>query len=447
MANQPAQSRPWLFRLPSIVRPAPEPAPTPAPEPAPPQPRPPLARPAFRPAAPSLPPATQLQGPTPAPPPTTNGAGGGVASLPTSPVPRASAPSASLPTSPAQTTTMVAPVATSASVPSSPRPRVSAPTSSLPPSPASKPAPVDSLVSTPPAPKPAPSSSVPTSPAPKPVPSSPVPKSAPVTSSVPTSPAPKAMTTAIARVPSPEPSPRTIKPAVQSPLQSPKTKPTAPPPSPLNLPPAKIRADAETEAKIPLEAEQKTVLVQKTIDKPKPRGNGSDSERNLADALKTSIAQLGKQGPSKDGKTKENGQRKKISSDSEDGGMRVITIAGENKGAFMEVIRSPNKKHAFEGNPNYLNKKSNPNSDGNEWGSHSSSSSGEEGNPKKDKGHKGRSMASPPMSTFMNSNVQGVNNSIVFNSSCTHHDPGVHLAMSRKPAGGGFNIKDRGNGH
>lgn len=130
------------------------------------------------------------------------------------------------------------------------------------------------------------------------------------------------------------------------------------------------------------------------------------------------------------------------------GGMRVITIAGENKGAFMEVIRSPNKKHVFEGNPQYLNKSGNHKSYGNEWGSHSSSSSsGEEGNPKKDKSHKERSMLSPPMSTFMNSNVQGVNNSIVYNSSCTHHDPGVHLAMSRKPSGGGFHIKDRGNEH
>lgn len=191
------------------------------------------------------------------------------------------------------------------------------------------------------------------------------------------------------------------------------------------------------------------MLVQKIIDKPQPWVNGRESERNLVDALKTSIAQNGKQEPKKDGETKEKGQGKKISSDSEDGGMRVITIAGENKGAFMEVIRSPNKKHVFEGNPQYLNKSGNHKSYGNVWGSHSSSSSssGEEGNPKKDKSHKERSKLSPPMSTFMNSNVQGVNNSIVYNSSCTHHDPGVHLAMSRKPSGGGFHIKERGNEH
>ncbi|KAJ9188189.1 hypothetical protein P3X46_003576 [Hevea brasiliensis] len=410
MANQPPPSRPW-FRLPSLVRPAPEPAATSTPEPAPPQPRPPLARPAFRPVAQPAPPATQPQGPTPAipPPAVASVPGGGVASVPTSPAPRPSAPSASLPTSPAPTTTVVAPVTTSASVPSSPRPRVSAPTSSLPSSPS---------------PKPAPSSSVPTSPASKPVPTPPAPKTAPITSSVPT-----AMTTTTARVPIPEPSPRTIKPSVQSPPQSPTPKPTAPPPSPLILPPAKIRADAGSEDKIPLEAEQKTVLVQKTIDKPKPWLNGGDSGRNLVDAVKTSISQHGKQEPSKDGETKEKGQRKKIS---EHGGMRVITIAGENKGAFMEAIRSPNKKHVFEGN---------------QWGSYSSSSSSGEGKPKMDNGHKGRTMAYPPMSAFINSNVQGVNSSIMHDSSCTLHDPGVHLAITRKPAGGGFHIKDHGNEH
>lgn len=49
----------------------------------------------------------------------------------------------------------------------------------------------------------------------------------------------------------------------------------------------------------------------------------------------------------------------------------------------------------------------------------------------------------------MNSNVQGVNNqcsSIVLD---THHDPGVHLSLSRKANPGGvhgIHIKDRTNG-
>ena len=104
----------------------------------------------------------------------------------------------------------------------------------------------------------------------------------------------------------------------------------------------------------------------------------------------------------------------------------------------MEIFRSP-KKNAFEGNSYHRNRKENPSS---------RSSSDEEKNLKtKDKSHKGMPMNAPPLSAFMNSNVQGVNNSLVFQSSCTHHDPGVHLSLSQKPAASGFNVKDRGNGH
>ncbi|XP_002533331.2 leucine-rich repeat extensin-like protein 5 [Ricinus communis] len=502
MANQPSQSRPWS-RLYSIARPAPpESIPTPpaAPESAPGQPRAVLARPSLRPVPqPTLPtrPQEPTQAPQPpvatvpppvaAPPPATPtqrspakpSGGGGVASVPSSPVLRASVPTASLPKSPVQTATAVGPVTTSSSVQSSPRPRVSAPTSSLPSSPvlkptqtfsvptspATKPMPTTVSLPTSPATKPMPTTvSVPTSPATKPmpttvsVPTSPLPKPAPATSSVPTSPANRAVSTtttatSTARVPSPVQYPRTINPVVQSPPRSPKLNPTAPPPSPLILPPAKIKSDAETEAKIPLVAEQKTVVVQKTIDKPKPwLTNGGNSERDLVNAVKSSIGLNGKQETTKDhGETKEKVLHKKIFSGSEDGGMRVITVAGENKGAFMEVIRSPNKKHVFEGSPHHLHKKDNdPKSDGIKWISYSSngSSSEGEGKPKmKDKNHKGKGMNSLPMTAFMNSNVQGVNNSIVYNSSCTHHDPGVHLALSRKSAGGGFHVKDRSNGH
>lgn len=50
------------------------------------------------------------------------------------------------------------------------------------------------------------------------------------------------------------------------------------------------------------------------------------------------------------------------------------------------------------------------------------------------------------MKTFMNSNVQMINNSLVYNSMATHHDPGVHLRISRKPgSGNGFDVKDYGN--
>ncbi|KAG6749653.1 hypothetical protein NC652_033063 [Populus alba x Populus x berolinensis] len=457
MSNQPAPPRPW-FRLPSIARPA-APAPTPTPEPPPPQPRPALARPSFRLSALPQPVPTQPQEPTPAPPPSAATvpppvaapprepvppaagiasvptspavkAAGGVASLPTSPAPRAPAPSSSVPTSPVPTSRVFPPT-----------------TFSLPPSPTLKPSRTSSSVPTSPASTPARSASVSTSPSTRPAsttssaPSSPAPKPATVTSSVPNSPATKAVTTSAARVPGPTPSLRIVQPTVQTPPQSPKPKPTAPPPSPLILPPSRVKSDADLQPKIPLVAGQKTVLVQKIIDKPKEAG---DSLRAFANSLSSGIARLAKQETAKD-QTKEKDSGKKISSDSEDGGMRVITIAGENKGAFMEVIRSP-KKHFFEGNSHTLHKKGNPRSEGSDWGSRSSS--GEEDNSKKNKNHKGRSMGPSPMSAFVNSNVQGVNNSIVYNSSCSHHDPGVHVAHFIKPSGSaGFHVKDRGNGY
>ncbi|KAJ6404389.1 hypothetical protein OIU84_012549 [Salix udensis] len=193
------------------------------------------------------------------------------------------------------------------------------------------------------------------------------------------------------------------------------------------------------EPKIPLVAEQKTVLVQKTIDKPKV---ARDPQRDFTESLSSGIARLAKQENAKDVQTREKGNRKKNSSDSEDVGMKVITIAGENKGAFMEVIRSP-KKQVFEGTSRFLHKKGNPKSEG------SDSSSSEEGKTeKKGKNHKGKATGPSPLSAFVNSNVQGVNNSIAYNSSCSHHDPGVHVSLSRKPSGAAaFHVKDHGNGY
>lgn len=117
-------------------------------------------------------------------------------------------------------------------------------------------------------------------------------------------------------------------------------------------------------------------------------------------------------------------------SDSEDAGMRIITIAGENKGAIMDLSPNFGKKshHTFGGNPHRLHtEEDNPSvqSDGEKSGSNSDGKSKE-----RNKNHKSKS---PLMSAVMNSNVQGVNNSILYNCSTSHHDPGVHLSLSRKP--------------
>ncbi|XP_050126591.1 vegetative cell wall protein gp1-like isoform X1 [Malus sylvestris] len=254
-------------------------------------------------------------------------------------------------------------------------------------------------------------------------------------------------------------SPKTIRPAVtQTPPQSPKLKPTAPPPSPLTLPPSQLRpntSDNQTDQpKFPIEAEQKTVLVQqKTIDQQKPNswfGSFTSGNSKGADFHESPKPISNSHNAKHEGETKERLiSRKKSppSSDHEAAGMRVITIAGENRGAFMELIKSP-KKHGSEEHSHYLHKTENGKTlmgTQSDQGSHSSSSDsgGEEGKHKsKDKSHRAwKAAASKPTSTFTNSNVQGINNSIVYNGSLTQHDPGVHLTFSRKPTEEGFEAK------
>ncbi|MFQ6670855.1 hypothetical protein Gotur_035597 [Gossypium turneri] len=424
MSNQP--TRPW-FRLASISRPAPQ-APTPTPEPAAasaPQ-RSATIRPAFRPVggASSVPTSPVSVGRTsqPSSPSDRKEASPKTASVPNSPVktsPTAARPTTSPPkqTTPASLPSSSAkPVATTASVPSSPAKSVTT-TASVPTSPART---VATAVSPP-------TSS----------PAKTVPTTTSVTNSTTPKPAPSMTTTN--RVASPKASTiPTVKPAMQSPVQSTKIKaPTAPPPSPLTLPPPQLRGQAELEPKIPVEAEQKTVLVQKMIEK--PRGLFGAPQKDVGDTRDPSIH--GKKEPSKYGDTKEKGNGKKFASDSEDAGMRVITIAGENKGAFMELIKSPHK-NGFQGSPHRLANSSRIGSDGSDYHSYSSSEDGD--GKMKAKSNGSNTM---PMSAFMNSNVQGVNNSIVYNSSCTHHDPGVHLSLHRKPTAGGFHVKERTNGY
>lgn len=133
---------------------------------------------------------------------------------------------------------------------------------------------------------------------------------------------------------------------------------------------------------------------------------------------KPHIGQNGRKEGGVPNRPKEKEYHKKLD-DHKDSGMRVITIAGENKGAYME-LGSSNK-----GNPHTLSHNSRAKKDGNESGSSSSESSKSR---KKD-----RSKSGLPMTAFVNSNVQSVNNSILFHASCTHSDPGVHFSFSRKP--------------
>lgn len=211
-----------------------------------------------------------------------------------------------------------------------------------------------------------------------------------------------------------------------------------------------------------IEAEQKTVLVQETTKenlknatKNSWPNNNNDSKKD--DARKPSIFHRIE---TKNGSPTTHNHKKYSASEEASNSMRVITLAGENKGAVMELIHYPkNPPHHghFEGIGKglLLKKKDNGND---------SSTSSDEGKSKmKDKSGKKTVMVSPSptplMNAYTNNNVQGINNSIVYNSSYTHHDPGVHFSRSKKPnaggagagpAGGGhkmFHIKDNSNGH
>lgn len=167
------------------------------------------------------------------------------------------------------------------------------------------------------------------------------------------------------------------------------------------------------------------MVVQETKEHPKNLDNGFNGDNRR---------HLGNWGTTRNPKKPETSKK---NSDSEDAGMRIITIAGENKGAIMEFGK---KTHSFGDNPHRLQMtKDNPTiqSDGEKSGSNS------DGKSKSiNKNHKSKS---PLMSAVMNSNVQGVNNSILYNCSTSHHDPGVHLSLSRKPMSFNSKVKDHIN--
>ncbi|CAI8615775.1 unnamed protein product [Vicia faba] len=261
-------------------------------------------------------------------------------------------------------------------------------------------------------------------------------------------------TTNTSRVPIPTQSPKTIKQNVLTPTHSPKAESIASPPSPLTLPPSQFKSQDER-SKIPMEAEPKAVLVQKSH-------NGNNELHRETHNNHSNSSQYGNKHSgngefhrenqnhhnsshhgNKHVSVKERETKERKFSDSEDSGMRVITIAGENRGAYMELVQSQ-KKHE----PNYLHKKGNlkPNTikvDGSE----SESSSVEEGKiNKNDKNQKGRTKSSFPMAAYMNSNVQCVNNSLLFHASCSHHDPGVRVSLTKKPFGEGYHVKEHVDG-
>nr|GME20726.1 vegetative cell wall protein gp1-like [Ipomoea batatas]GME21727.1 vegetative cell wall protein gp1-like [Ipomoea batatas] len=228
-----------------------------------------------------------------------------------------------------------------------------------------------------------------------------------ITSSVPTSPVQKPITEFTSYSPKPKvqspPKPQPFqdyynpppKPAspVRAPPPSPKTFEKTPQMSPLKLPkPAQTMSDSDSEPKIPID--QKKMVVQETTQRsrgyiPPIRHHPHENKQNEADEY----------------------------------GMSVLTLAGENKGAIMDLSPA-RKKYGFNGTPQKLQ------SDAEKSGSGSDSESRAKYPNGTGRGRGRRS--SLPMTAFMNSNVQSINNSILHNTTCNHHDPGIHLIFSGK---------------
>ncbi|KAG6582690.1 hypothetical protein SDJN02_20965 [Cucurbita argyrosperma subsp. argyrosperma] len=95
----------------------------------------------------------------------------------------------------------------------------------------------------------------------------------------------------------------------------------------------------------------------------------------------------------------------------------AINIAGENVGAVMEIVDSSKgeDKDVVRNVDDTVNHQDKDAS----------------------KHHKPSSL---PTTTFLNNNFQSVNNSLVFDASLAHRDPGLHLAFSRNRTGHRFTL-------
>ncbi|KAL0547721.1 hypothetical protein IC582_012146 [Cucumis melo] len=111
----------------------------------------------------------------------------------------------------------------------------------------------------------------------------------------------------------------------------------------------------------------------------------------------------------------------------------AINIKGENVGAVMEIVESSKRegghmiKKIKETARGILNNNDMANDQNNEASKTTNSSM--------------------PTNTFLNSNFQSVNNSLLYNANLTHRDPGLHLSFSRNPTGDRFPVDDKKQHH
>eukprot|EP00252_Welwitschia_mirabilis_P017974 TRINITY_DN40102_c0_g1_i1.p1 TRINITY_DN40102_c0_g1~~TRINITY_DN40102_c0_g1_i1.p1 ORF type:complete len:312 (+),score=88.42 TRINITY_DN40102_c0_g1_i1:103-1038(+) len=100
-------------------------------------------------------------------------------------------------------------------------------------------------------------------------------------------------------------------------------------------------------------------------------------------------------------------------------GLKVVTLAGENRGAVMDVGSQPRRgSSVFEHDKSSVGLESKDSSE-------DAKKANKEGLP--------ASASGGPVNAYVNSNVQSANNSILYSSTCPHRDPGVKLALSNNP--------------
>ncbi|KAK6127445.1 hypothetical protein DH2020_038794 [Rehmannia glutinosa] len=99
----------------------------------------------------------------------------------------------------------------------------------------------------------------------------------------------------------------------------------------------------------------------------------------------------------------------------------IITLAGENRGASMQMGSNSSKGvHIHRGYKIKPDENAEATTDG-------------EGSFKGKQSEDAKATEDQPTEAYVNNNAQGINNSIVFNSSIAERNPGVHMAVTHVP--------------
>ncbi|XP_008777730.2 proline-rich receptor-like protein kinase PERK9 [Phoenix dactylifera] len=203
---------------------------------------------------------------------------------------------------------------------------------------------------------------------------------------------------------SPPPPLRPIKTSRSPPPQSPKVKSPSPIPSPsprYDSGDRTLKPSPEPELKTIPEAQPKSTT---NNDKGEPYKNARNGEPKRG----TSQADTRAPPPSP----------KREAKKKDEGDMRMITIAGDNMGASMDLGPLYSRKQQQQKSNASLPKRG-----------QASDSATDDGKSSDKNGARAAAKAKP-ITSLVNGNVQGVNNSIVFNSTYSYRSPGVHIALS-----------------